>query len=108
MALLCEDLARYGVILIPPSTEKYFELLADIEQRLRKRPRGAPPVGDDELSFISEHHTGADELWHGFFGFGGGRLDEMPPSRTSKPGQRRLFLRSKGYSSAWLLVDRSI
>lgn len=38
MALVCEDLACYGVVLIPPSTKKYFELLADIERRLQIRP----------------------------------------------------------------------
>ena len=43
MALVCEDLARYGVVLVPPSTAEYFELLADIEQRLQTRPEGASP-----------------------------------------------------------------
>lgn len=34
MAVDCEDLARYGVVLIPPSTAEYFELLADIEYKI--------------------------------------------------------------------------
>lgn len=62
MTLACEDLAQYGVVLIPPSTEQYFELLADIEERLQRRPKGSPPVSDDELSFLSEHHTSASAI----------------------------------------------
>jgi hypothetical protein len=31
VALVCEDLARYGVVLVPPSTPEYFNLLADIK-----------------------------------------------------------------------------
>lgn len=46
MALACEDLARYGVVLIPPPAAEYSELLADIEHRLRNRPPGAPPAPD--------------------------------------------------------------
>lgn len=57
MPLVCEDLAQYGVVLLPPSTVEYFELLADIEQRLRTRPKGSPPVDDAILSRISEHDT---------------------------------------------------
>jgi hypothetical protein len=57
MALVCEDLARYGVVLVPPSTAEYFELLADIEHRLQTKPKGMPPVQADEISRISEHDT---------------------------------------------------
>jgi len=57
MALVCEDLAQYGVVLIPPTTEEYFALLADIEQRLQNRPKGGPPLEDGALSRISEHDT---------------------------------------------------
>lgn len=57
MALVCEDLARYGVVLIPPSTAEYFELLADIEHRLQTRPEGAPPIEEGAVSRISEHGT---------------------------------------------------
>jgi hypothetical protein len=31
MALVCEDLASYGVVLVPPSTPEYFNLLAVIK-----------------------------------------------------------------------------
>src|SRR5690348_13688442 len=31
MALVCEDLARYGVVLIPPYTPEYSKLLANIK-----------------------------------------------------------------------------
>ncbi len=48
MALACEDLAGYGVALIPPPEAEYFELLADIEHRRQNRPRGAPPVPDKD------------------------------------------------------------
>jgi hypothetical protein len=53
MALVCEDLARYGVVLIPPSTEKYFDLLADIERRLQIRPKGSLPVENDTIKSLS-------------------------------------------------------
>lgn len=49
MALVCEDLARYGAVLIPPPAAEYFELLADIERRLHNRPVGAPPVEVDAI-----------------------------------------------------------
>jgi hypothetical protein len=62
VALICEDLAQYGVVLIPPSSEKYFELLADIERRLQARPKGSPPAGDDDLRRISEHDTAASAI----------------------------------------------
>jgi len=62
MALVCEDLPRYGVVLIPPSTEKYFELLADIERRLQIRPKGSLPVENDTISRISEHDTGGSAI----------------------------------------------
>jgi hypothetical protein len=62
MALVCEDLARYGVVLIPRSAEKYFELLADIERRLQIRPRGSPPVENGTISRISEHETGGSAI----------------------------------------------
>jgi len=57
MALICEDLARYGVVLIPPSTDNYLQLLADIERRLRARVKGSPPLEKEALSRISEHDT---------------------------------------------------
>jgi hypothetical protein len=62
VALVCEDLARYGVVLIPPSSETYFELLADIERRLQARAKGSPPVGNDALSRISEHDTAGSAI----------------------------------------------
>jgi len=62
MAVVCEDLAQYGVALVPPSTVEYFELLADIEQRLRTRPEGSPPVDDATLSRISEHDTSGSAI----------------------------------------------
>src|SRR5580704_7140095 len=57
MALICEDLAGYGVVLIPPSSQQYFDLLADIERRLRNQPKGLPPLEDGALSRIAEHDT---------------------------------------------------
>jgi hypothetical protein len=55
MPLECEGLASYGVILIPPGSQQYFDLLADIERRLQNRPKGGPPIGREALSQISEH-----------------------------------------------------
>ncbi len=55
MPLICEDLADYGVVLIPPSKTEYFDLLVDIEHRLRMRPKGSPPIDEETLSRISEH-----------------------------------------------------
>lgn len=37
MALVCEDLARYGVVLVPPSTPEYFNLLADIKHEISEQ-----------------------------------------------------------------------
>jgi hypothetical protein len=62
MALICEDLARYGVVLIPPSTREYFQLLAGIERTLQARPKGSPPVDGDALSRISEHDTSGSAI----------------------------------------------
>lgn len=62
MALVCEDLARYGVVLVPPSTAEYFELLADVEHRLQTRPEGAPPLKDGAISRISEHDTSGSAI----------------------------------------------
>jgi hypothetical protein len=62
MPFLCEDLSRYGVVLIPPSTAEYFQLLADIEQRLQNRPQGSPPVSDKTISRISEHDTSGSAI----------------------------------------------
>jgi hypothetical protein len=47
MALVCDDLADYGVALIQPPAAEYSELLADIETRLQNRPPGAPPLADN-------------------------------------------------------------
>jgi hypothetical protein len=62
VALVCEDLAPYGVVLIPPASQAYFELLADIERRLQARPKGSPPIGNDALSRISEHDTAGSAI----------------------------------------------
>src|SRR5580700_6418925 len=62
MAIVCEDLARYGIVLVPPSTPEYFELLADIEQRLQNRPAGAPPIKNDAISRITEHDTSGSAI----------------------------------------------
>ena len=62
MTLVCEDLARYGVVLVPPSTTEYFELLADIEQRLQNRPAGSPPIKNDAISRIAEHDTSGSAI----------------------------------------------
>jgi hypothetical protein len=57
MPLICEDLADFGVVLLPPSTTEYFELLADIERRLETSPEGSPPIEKDAISRVSEHDT---------------------------------------------------
>jgi hypothetical protein len=57
MPPICEDLADYGVVLLPPSTTEYFERLADIERRLETRPEGSPPIEKDAISRVSEHDT---------------------------------------------------
>ncbi len=62
MALVCQDLYRYGVELLPPTTVEYFELLADIEQIMQKRPEGAAPVQYDVISRISEHDTSGSAI----------------------------------------------
>jgi hypothetical protein len=65
MGLICKDLAGYGVVLLPPDTENYFELLADIERRLQSRPKGSPPLppsDDDPPSRISEHDTSGSAI----------------------------------------------
>ena len=62
MALECEDLAGYGVVLIPPTSQTYFDLLADIERRLQARTKGAPPVWNDALSRIAEHDTSGSAI----------------------------------------------
>ena len=62
MAIVCEDLARYGIVLVPPSTAEYFELLADIEQRLQNRPAGSPPIKRDAISRIAEHDTSGSAI----------------------------------------------
>ncbi len=58
MALACEDLAPYGVVLIPPSAPEYPALLADIEQRLKTRPKGSPPLDNDELHLLAQPEIG--------------------------------------------------
>jgi hypothetical protein len=55
-------LAQYGVVLIPPTSGTYFEMLADVERRLQARPKGSPPVGNDALSRISEHDTAGSAI----------------------------------------------
>jgi hypothetical protein len=44
MAIVCEDLARYGVVLVPPATPEYFELLADIKLAISGRDTGRSAV----------------------------------------------------------------
>ena len=39
----CEDLPRYGVVLVPPSAPEYAALLADIRKRLANPVPGSPP-----------------------------------------------------------------
>ncbi len=62
MALICEDLSSYGVVLIRPDSQQYFDILADIERRLQNRPQGTPPVGGRALSRISEHDTSGSAI----------------------------------------------
>jgi hypothetical protein len=50
MQYQCEDLARYGVVLIPPSSPDYASLLDDIQKRLDNPIPGSAPqfdFGDD-------------------------------------------------------------
>jgi hypothetical protein len=62
VALVCEDLSSYGVVLIPPGSQQYFDLLADIERRLQNRPQGSPPVLPNTLCRISEHETSGSAI----------------------------------------------
>jgi hypothetical protein len=62
MALVCEDLSSYGVVLIPPGSQQYFDLLADIERRLQDRPQGSPPLLPNTQSRISEHDTSGSAI----------------------------------------------
>jgi hypothetical protein len=55
MPISCEDLAQYGICLVPPSAPEYQPLVADIVNRLRSRPNGSPPVHDEASSFSSGH-----------------------------------------------------
>jgi hypothetical protein len=40
----CQDLARYGVVLVPPGTEEYDRLLAEIQRRANAPLDGSPPL----------------------------------------------------------------
>ncbi len=62
MGLICEDLSAYGVVLISPTSPRYFALLTDIERRLHNRPKGSPSKRDEDLSAISEHDTKASAI----------------------------------------------
>ena len=62
MALICEDLSSYGVVLIPPDSQQYFDLLADIERRLQNRPQGSPLVCGGDVSRIGEHNTSGSAI----------------------------------------------
>jgi len=49
MEYLCEDLPRYGAVLLPPSSPEFVGLLADIQNRLAKPvPGSAPQLPDFE------------------------------------------------------------
>jgi hypothetical protein len=63
MALVCEDLAQYGVVLVPPSAGGYFELLADIERRLEARPKGGPPLEVEEVRRVFEQRGAGGPFW---------------------------------------------
>jgi hypothetical protein len=62
MALFCEDLSIYSVVLIPPGSQQYFDLLADIERGLQNRPQGSPPLLPKTLSRIGEHDTSGSAI----------------------------------------------
>jgi hypothetical protein len=47
MEYRCEDLAPYGVVLLPPSSPDYAGLLADIQKRLANPIPGSPPIMPD-------------------------------------------------------------
>jgi len=40
---VCEDLPQHGLVLVPPASEDYATLLADIQNRLERRVEGSPP-----------------------------------------------------------------
>lgn len=40
---LCEDLPQHGLLLVPPSSEDYDRLLADIQRRVNGPVEGSPP-----------------------------------------------------------------
>jgi hypothetical protein len=62
MPIICEDLAQCGVVLIPPSAPEYPQLVAEILNRLRSRPKGGPPVDDETIAFDSEHDNEASAV----------------------------------------------
>ena len=43
MSFVCEDLARHGVVLVPPSSHDYDMYLADIQRRVSTPVEGSPP-----------------------------------------------------------------
>jgi hypothetical protein len=47
MEYRCEDLPRYGVVLLPPSSPEYAGLLADIQNRLANPVAGSAPQAPD-------------------------------------------------------------
>jgi len=62
MSIVCEDLAQYGVVLIPPSAPEFDALVLNISNRLASRPRGGPPVDDEPFAFGSEDNRKASAL----------------------------------------------
>jgi hypothetical protein len=55
VAFLCEDLAPYGVVLVPQSDHAFARLLAEILQRASQRAEGAAPVSESAFSRVSNH-----------------------------------------------------
>jgi len=55
MPLVCADLAEYGVILLPPGSHEYRDLLSGIERSLKIHPDGRPPVEQRDFDRITEH-----------------------------------------------------
>jgi hypothetical protein len=51
---LCEDLPQHGVLLVPPASEDYDPLLADIQRRLVEPADGSPPIPDNLRPRISQ------------------------------------------------------
>jgi len=57
MGFVCEDLAKYGVVLSEPTREELYDLRVELELRWQARPEGCPPVDEEALSELMPGET---------------------------------------------------